>query len=147
MNEINNSTNDLILSPLYKRFFAFLIDDILVSVIIFTIFWDSIANSASDMESMVNVVNGFVMPILFLKFIYQTLFIWYYGATVGKIIVKIKVIDYNTYERVALGAAILRSFGRILSEMFFYLGFLFALLNDGKQTFHDKISRTLVVNV
>ncbi len=147
MNNLNNTAQDLSLAPIYKRFFAFLIDDILVSVIIFAIFWDSIANSASDMEAMVDVVNGFVLPILFLKFIYQTLFIWYYGATVGKIIVKIKVIDYNTYERVALSSAALRSVGRILSEMFFYLGFLFALLNGGKQTFHDKISRTLVVNV
>lgn len=143
MNDLNNN---LSLAPIFKRFFAFLIDDILVSVIIFAIFWDSISKSASDMEAMVSVVNGFVIPILFLKFIYQTFFIWYYGATVGKIILKIRVIDYNTYEKVDLKSAVLRSFGRIISEMFFYLGFLFALLSNGKQTFHDKISRTLVVD-
>jgi uncharacterized RDD family membrane protein YckC len=30
--------------------------------------------------------------------------------------------------------------------MFFYIGFIFAFFNDGRQTFHDKIGRTLVVN-
>ena len=44
-------------------------------------------------------------------------------------------------------SSIFRSFARILSEMFFYIGFLFSLFNDGRQTFHDKIGRTLVVNV
>lgn len=148
MENINNSNNqdNLNLASLFKRFLAFVIDDILISVIVFAIFWDSIANSASDMEAMINVVNGFVMPILILKFAYQTFFIWYYGATVGKILLKIKVIDYNTFERVSLNSSMFRSFGRILSEMFFYLGFLISLLNDGKQTFHDKISRTLVVD-
>lgn len=86
------------------------------------------------------------MQVLVLKFLYQTFFIWYYGATVGKIVAKVRVIDYDNYSRVNLLQAALRSFARILSEMFFYIGFVFAFFNDGKQTFHDKISKTLVIN-
>jgi uncharacterized RDD family membrane protein YckC len=43
-------------------------------------------------------------------------------------------------------SSILRSIGRIFSEMFFYVGFLIGFFNDGKKTFHDLTGKTLVVN-
>jgi uncharacterized RDD family membrane protein YckC len=87
-----------------------------------------------------------VMPLIFLKFVYQALFTWYYGATVGKIVTKIRVIDANNWGRVSIFSAILRSIGRIFSEMFFYVGFLIGFFNDGRKTFHDFTGKTLVVN-
>ncbi len=65
----------------------------------------------------------------------------------GKIIAKIRVVDYNHFGRITLTASFIRSFTRIFSEMFFYIGFVFAFFNDGKQTIHDKTSKTLVINV
>lgn len=148
MNNYNqeNNTNNLELASIGSRIKAYVIDDILITVVILLIFWDVIANSGSDLGTVLMVMNEFVMQVLALKFIYQTFFIWYYGATVGKIIAKIRIIDHDNLSRVTLLQAALRSFGRILSEMFFYIGFIFAYFNDGKQTFHDKISKTLVVN-
>ena len=142
----NQNNSNLELSSINSRLKAFVIDDILVTVIVLIIFWDSIKSSGGDIASALMVMNEFVFQVLFLKFIYQTFFVWYYGATVGKIVAKIRVIDYNHFGRVSLFQAVLRSFGRILSEMFFYIGFIFEFFNDGKQTFHDKISKTLVVN-
>lgn len=141
-----NNTNNLELASIGARTKAFIIDDVLITVIILIIFWDSIASSGNDLASVLMVMNQFVMQVLVLKFLYQTFFIWYYGATVGKIVAKVRVIDYDNYSRVNLLQAALRSFARILSEMFFYIGFVFAFFNDGKQTFHDKISKTLVIN-
>ncbi len=144
MNDYNQE--NLELASIGARTKAFVIDDILITVVILIIFWDSIANAGDNLTSVLMVMNEFVMQVLILKFIYQTFFVWYYGATVGKIIAKIKVIDYDNFSRVNLLQAALRAFGRILSEMFFYIGFVFAFFNDGKQTFHDKISKTLVIN-
>lgn len=148
MNNYNqeNNTNNLELASLGTRTKAFIIDDILITVIILIIFWDTITKTGNDLATILMVMNQFVGQVLVLKFIYQTFFVWYYGATVGKIIVKVKVIDYDNFSRVSLTQSALRSFGRILSEMFFYIGFIFAYFNDGKQTFHDKISKTLVIN-
>ena len=106
-----------------------------------------IAIANGDFMIIIAVINEAAWQIIALKFLYHTFFIWYYGATVGKIITKIKVINYDDYGRVSFLNSVIRSASRILSEMFFYVGFIVAYLNDAKQTFHDKTGRTLVVNV
>jgi len=141
-----NNDENLELASIRSRTFAFIIDDFLVTFIVIAIYWDSIAQSGSDLVSVLTVMNQFVLQIIFLKFIYQTFFVWYYGATIGKIITKIRVIDFYSLGRVTIFTAMTRSILRILSEMFFYIGFIFAFFTDSRQTFHDKLGRTLVVN-
>lgn len=141
-----NNIENLELASVRSRTLAFVIDDFLVTFIMLAMYWNQIAASGGDLTSMLMIMNQFVWQVLFLKFIYQTFFVWYYGATVGKIITKVRVIDFNHYGRVSLITSIIRSALRIISEMFFYIGFIFAFFNDGKQTFHDKLGRTLVVN-
>ena len=141
-----NNSNNLELASVRSRTFAFVIDDFLVTFVMIAMYWNEIVASSSDLGSMLMVMNSFVWQVLFLKFIYQTFFVWYYGATVGKILTKIRVIDYNHFGRVSIFTAIIRSAFRLVSEMFFYIGFIFAFFNDGRQTLHDKLGRTLVVN-
>jgi len=141
-----NSEN-LQLASMPSRIKAFVIDDLLISLVFVALFWEQITSSDGQLINMLIIMNEHVMQVLFLKFIYQGFFVWYYGATVGKIIAKIRVIDYNSFERVSLASSFLRSITRIFSEMFFYIGFIIGFFNDGKQTLHDKIGRTLVINV
>ncbi|MBU3014813.1 RDD family protein [Poseidonibacter lekithochrous] len=144
---MSNNTNDLQLASLRSRATAFVIDDLLVTAIILIIFWENIMAVSHDVNAMMFFMKtDLVMPLIFLKFVYQALFTWYYGATVGKIVTKIKVIDANNWGRVSIFSAILRSIGRIFSEMFFYVGFLIGFFNDGRKTFHDFTGKTLVVN-
>ena len=140
------NTDNLEFATTRSRMLAFVIDDFLVTFIIIAMYWSQIAASGNDLVSVLAVMNEFVWQILILKFIYQAFFVWYYGATVGKIITKIRVIDFDNLDRVSLPTSITRSILRIISEMFFYIGFIFAFFNDGKQTFHDKIAKTLDVN-
>ena len=141
-----NSIDNLELASTRSRTLAFIIDDFLITFIMIAMYWNQIVASSSDLTSMLMIMNSFVWQVLFLKFIYQTFFVWYYGATVGKIITKIRVIDYTHLGRVSFFTAIIRSALRLTSEMFFYIGFIFAFFNEGRQTFHDKLGRTLVVN-
>ncbi|RYA22527.1 RDD family protein [Malaciobacter marinus] len=145
MSELNNS--NLELASLRSRALAFVIDDLLITFLIVIVFWDTIVTTTNDPAVVLAIMNQFLWPVLFVKFIYHSFFVWYYGATVGKIIVKIKVIDYNHLGRVSLLNSMFRSAGRILSEMFFYIGFLLGFFSEGRQTFHDKIGRTLVIDV
>lgn len=141
-----NDIENLQLASIRSRTLAFVIDDFLVTFIIVFIYWSNLNSSGSDLASMLMVMNDFIWQVLILKFIYQTFFVWYYGATVGKIITKIRVVDYYHFGKVSIFTAMTRSILRIISEMFFYIGFIFAFFNDGRQTFHDKIGRTLVIN-
>ena len=102
--------------------------------------------SNGDYMIIMDIMNSAFIQILALKFIYQTFFIWYYGATVGKIVAKIKVIDYYNFGKVSFTNSVIRSAARIISEMAMFVGFLFAFFTESKQTFHDKLGKTLVVN-
>jgi len=143
-----NSSNNLQLASMRSRAFAYIIDDLLITVIIMVIFWENIVALSNDMEAMMFLMKtDLVMPLIALKVTYHTFFIWYYGATVGKIVAKIKVIDVDSWGNVSLLSSFLRSIGRIFSEMFFYVGFLIGFFNEGRRTFHDITGKTLVVNV
>ncbi len=140
-----NSSDNLQLASIGSRRKAFVIDDILITVIFILMYWENF-QATDDMMVLLMIMNDGIYQVLLMKFIYQGFFIWYYGATIGKIFAKIRVIDYNHFGRVSLPSAFIRSFFRIISEMFFYIGFIFAFFNDSKQTLQDKIAKTLVVN-
>jgi len=140
------NTDNLELASMRSRAMAFIIDDFLITFLIIIMYWGAISNSGDDIMSILIVMNENLYQILFVKFIYQTFFVWYYGATIGKIITKIRVVDFNHFGRVSIFTAMIRSFVRLLSEMFFYIGFIFGFFSEGRQTLHDKIGRTLVVN-
>lgn len=144
---MQNNSENLQLASMRSRALGYVIDDLLVTVIIMTIFWENILAVSHDMNAMMLLMKtDLVMPLLMLKIIYHTFFVWYYGATIGKIIVKIRVIDANSWGRVSMFSSFLRAVGRIFSEMFFYVGFLIGFFNDGRRTFHDITGKSLVVN-
>ena len=144
---MQNNSDNLQLASMRSRALAYVIDDLLVTIIIIMIFWESISALSHDMDAMTYLLKAeLVTPLIFLKVMYHTFFVWYYGATVGKIVVKIRVIDANEWGRVSMFSSFLRAVGRIFSEMFFYIGFLIGFFNDGRRTFHDFTGKTLVVN-
>jgi uncharacterized RDD family membrane protein YckC len=69
-----------------------------------------------------------------------------YGATLGKILMKIRVVTLSTAQRPLFATALNRAIFRVISEILFYLGFLWAMLDPTRQGWHDKTAKTLVVN-
>ncbi|MGB5965293.1 MAG: RDD family protein [Sulfurimonadaceae bacterium] len=134
------------LASVQKRAFAFFIDELLLAFLFLFIIYDQIA-SVSDPDAIVALINTFTFEYLLIKILYQTLFVYYYGATLGKILAKIQVVDAVTMQRPIFGSALNRGVFRIISEMIFYLGFIWAFYTENRQSWHDKTARTLVVNV
>ena len=144
---MQNNSNNLQLASMRSRALAYVIDDLLMTFIIMVIFWDNIVSVSNDVDAMMQLMKiELVTPLIILKIIYQTFFVFYFGGTIGKIILKIRVIDADTWNRVSIFSSFLRAGGRIFSEMFFYIGFLIGFFNDGRKTFHDITGKTLVVN-
>ncbi|MEA3288933.1 MAG: RDD family protein [Campylobacterota bacterium] len=146
--DINNQVDmdNLQLASMGSRLKAFIIDDLLITLIVLVLLWEQISAASGDLGVITSLMNQAFFEIVALKFIYQTFFIWYYGATLGKIVAKIRVIDYDNFGKVSFMNSLVRSAGRIVSEALFYIGFLMAYYTDSKQTFHDKFGKTLVVN-
>jgi len=133
------------LSPNRKRVLAFVIDDLLMSILVIILFWNSIANT-EDITVVIEQINSAIVEIMFIKFAYHTFFYYQYGATIGKIAMKIRVIDLNTFSNPSLINSMNRSGIRLISEMFFYLGFILAYFDESRQTLQDKLARTVVVD-
>ncbi len=134
------------LADIKKRSIAFVIDEMLLSFILLIVLWDAFAQTTT-MEQIINVTNAFVLEYMAMKIIYQTLFVMQYGATLGKIVMKIQVIEIRTLSYPTFATAFNRATFRIISEMVFYLGFLWGTFDPLRRTWHDKTARTLVVNV
>ena len=137
---------ELTLANIKKRAMAFFIDEMLLSLLLIIALWDSFS-SAKTVEAMIQVTNSFVLEYMFMKIVYQAFFVMQYGATIGKIVMKIRVIDIQNLSNPNVLVALNRAIFRIISEMLFYLGFLWGMLDPNRQTWHDKTARTLVVNV
>lgn len=133
------------LSSMRQRAAAFGIDELLLSIILIVILWGPITK-ADTLEEMIAVTNSFLLEYMAIKIIYQTFFIMQYGASIGKIIMKIRVIEISTLSNPSFLSAFNRSVFRVVSEILFYLGFIWAMLDPFRRSWHDRTGRTLVVN-
>ncbi len=139
------SREKLQLASIRSRVAAFGIDEVLLSVILFAILWDSIS-TATGVEAMIGIINTFILEYMTIKILYQTFFTMQYGATLGKIVMKIRVIEVKTLSNPGFLSAFNRSVFRIVSEILFYLGFAWAFLDPYRRSWHDFSARTLVID-
>jgi uncharacterized RDD family membrane protein YckC len=152
-------STSLPIASVQKRISAFVIDDIMVALFFLIIFYDQLLVIVSHTSGMMSaeeitliqaqlrqfsVDNLLVM--LSVKVLYHTVPVWQNGMTLGKYIMKIRVIDLKMGDRPSLIQAFLRALLRIGSEIFFYLGFIMAFMMPLRQTFHDKLSNCVVVD-
>lgn len=74
-------------------------------------------------------------------------FVWMvgtYGATIGKMVLKLKIVKKNG-KRVSYSDALLRELASYLSLFVLGIGFLSIGWDRRKQGWHDKITKTVVV--
>ena len=134
------------LASIGKRGMAFFIDELLLTTLFMVVLWDSVSQ-ATDMQEMLFITNAYVFEYMGMKVLYQTLFVALYGATLGKMAVKIRVVALSDGGIPSWTAAFNRAVFRILSEMIFYLGFIWAMFDPGNQAWHDRTAGTVVVDV
>ena len=66
-------------------------------------------------------------------------------ATIRKMLMGIKVTDMNGH-RISFARASGRFFGKALSKLIVYIGFIMAAFTEKKQGLHDILAKTLVIN-
>ena len=155
-----NIETTLSIASTKKRTLSFVIDDLIILMLIIAIFYDQLMLIASHaptvlsleaLEAFQEEIKHFLadnlLVILSLKVLYHTVFVWQNGMTLGKYIMKIQVVELETSMKPTFVKALLRAILRIGSEAIFYLGFLLAFFLPLKQTFHDKVSDCVVIDV
>ncbi len=147
-----------------RRFAALIVDAILIGCLQAFIFVPILAaigiSFAGNMETMdVNDpdnVAGMVAGIMAAAGAYwllattiQVLYFTFmesskYQATVGKMVMGIKVTDLNG-AKIEFSKALVRSLSRLISGFIFLIGYIMAAFTEKKQALHDIIAGTLVV--
>jgi uncharacterized RDD family membrane protein YckC len=59
---------------------------------------------------------------------------------------KIRIIELSTLSNPSFLSAFNRSVFRVVSEILFYLGFIWAMLDPYRRSWHDRTGKTLVIN-
>jgi uncharacterized RDD family membrane protein YckC len=75
---------------------------------------------------------------------YEIFFLGTYGATLGKMLMKIKVVTPDG-GRISYARATGRHFAKILSGIICYIGYLMAFWDDEKRALHDRMCGTRVI--
>jgi uncharacterized RDD family membrane protein YckC len=87
-----------------------------------------------------DVLLNYVLPFV------ATIWFWLrFLGTPGKMLVKIKIVDANTGNKMSVGQAIGRYFAYIISSIPFGLGFIWIAFDKKKQGWHDKLAGTVVI--
>jgi uncharacterized RDD family membrane protein YckC len=103
-------------------------------------------------DSFAGLILGMIVAYMFVvcllvvaKWLYYALMESRKGATLGKMILNIKVTDMSG-NQISFGRASGRYFGKILSALTFCIGYIIAGFSQQKQALHDMLAKTLVVN-
>lgn len=134
------------IASLGKRAWAFVIDDLIISLLIMLVYAPGLIQ-LETYDEIVIALSGAIWQIVAIKVAYHSFFTWYFGASLGKMAMKISVIDARGFARLSFGASLLRAVVRVLSEGCFYLGFIWAFASPLRQTWQDKAANSVVIDV
>ncbi len=146
----------------WKRFAAYLIDSIVLSIVSLIIILPfifvlgmgvALTAISEEPEQAIPAIVGAIVGWLFMALL-LTVGQWLYFAlmessrqqgTLGKMAVGIKVTDLNG-NPVTFGRASGRYFAKIISGLTFGIGYIIAGFTDRKQALHDMIASCLVLD-
>ena len=142
------NTGDLVYAGFWTRFGAVFIDGILLGVVNMGIGFIGGLAFASTMRTP---SAGFLVLQVVLTFInlcigvtYETVLIGKYGATLGKMACKIKVVTAEGGQ-VSYPLALGRYFAKMLSALILMVGYVMAAFDDERRALHDRICNTRVI--
>ena len=144
----------------WRRFVAHLIDQFIVGIVAFMLFIPGLAllgigigagfndDSPSAIGFILAAIAAYltaILVILILQWLYFALMeSSNKQATLGKLALGIVVTDLSG-GRISFGRASGRYFGKLISGMILYIGFIMAGFTERKQALHDIMASCLVV--
>ena len=128
----------------FHRFISFLIDEFLITILFWIIFYDDLREISQNSALISDFVKDKIYYYYALMTMYQIFFIHKYGTTLGKMALKLEIIAENG-EKISASQIWLRSFVRLISGNFLYLGFVLALITQKRQTLHEYFPKTIII--
>ena len=138
----------------FRRFAALLLDLVIVTTLLLPVLyalygpdyfhWRGVYGWNLLDPALVYRIDEFllttILPLMLLVFCWHR-----WGATPGKMLMSLRIVDVRTGHTPDLKQCIIRLFGYFLSLFVFYLGFLWSLWNRKQQGWHDLLAHTRVI--
>jgi uncharacterized RDD family membrane protein YckC len=132
-----------------SRLLAYAIDLALVTISLIAIGW--LANTSKQLLGLpdllppeiaifLNAVVAFVIVVGYYTILWAVT-----GQTVGKLIMGLRVIPSSGKSHLSFAQSLARFFGYVVSVLPLFAGFLWILVDNERQGWHDKIAKTRVV--
>jgi uncharacterized RDD family membrane protein YckC len=144
------NTGAMTYARFWTRFAAVFVDGIILWVVNFVLQMGAVAlvrvsSSANQGPMAAAVVSMLLMVVsLAIALSYEVVMIGKYGATLGKMACKIKVVTADG-GRVSYLRALGRYFAKMLSGLILGIGYLMAAFDEEKRALHDRICDTRVI--
>lgn len=133
----------------WARFRASIIDCILIYSLTLPIFYTMYGTELLEKMQIFGTTEGNLGINIFLSFILPfilVLFYWHYKqSTPGKMLLKASIVDADTFEKPSTRQYLVRYIGYFISLLPLGLGYFWAAWDSKKQTWHDKLANTLVI--
>jgi len=139
----------------WRRFLAVFIDGFVIGVVNFIIQLAillptfSLIPTANVNETVatglsITLLIGLYGIRLALGFTYETVLIWKYGSTLGKMACQLEVITAEG-KPLSYGLSVARYFSKLLSGLTLAVGYIIAAFDEEKRSLHDRICNTRVI--
>jgi uncharacterized RDD family membrane protein YckC len=124
---------------------------IINQVIIFKFY--PITDPGAGMERFENPANlgpfltiqaAFVLLSLVLAFVYEVLFVGRFGGTPGKLLLHMRIVR-SDFSRLTYARSAIRFFGKMLSDLTMYIGYIMVGFDPQRRALHDYIADSRVI--
>ena len=140
----NHYTSKIILAKWKDRFFAWIIDFVIISLISTAIVFVSFLSLSYNFENFITD-NGMYVPTSAIFFLYWIILEYKTGQTIGKKMFNLKITN-SQGEKPSLVGVILSSFGKsFILPIDMILGLIFT--NKKRQRVCNKIGNTLIIKI
>ncbi|MEK7164228.1 MAG: RDD family protein [Patescibacteria group bacterium] len=136
--------DNIVYASFWRRAGAVLLDGLIVSVgnSLVTV----VVNLVVRQEAVASTITQIISLIISVG--YYVYFIGNRGQTPGKMVLKIKVQKLEDGSNLGYPGAFMREvLGKFVSGVVFGLGYLWMIRDKDKQTWHDKIAKSVVVKI
>lgn len=138
---------NLRLVPLDRRVLAWLIDTCLLVCLLLGIHFGLFDKNLYRMDYI--SLRAFLLDCLWqmwiFKVVYDSILLYCYGASVGKIICKIRVVTIGLVDKPSFLESLIRAVIKTTGEALMCITYIFAFGDSFAQTLHDRYVKTLVL--
>ena len=143
-NTDNDNSSKIILAKWKDRFFAWVVDFVIISIISTSIFFISFLYLDDNFESFINN-DGMYIPTSVMFFAYWIILEYKTGQTIGKKMFNLKITNIQG-EKPNLLEVIISSFGKsFILPIDIIAGWI--LTNDKRQRIFNKLGNTVVIKI